>query len=105
EQLRAAVVTSNFFQVLGAESALGRTFRAEDSAPGAAPTILLGWDLFERRFGADPAVVGRQILVNDQSTTVIGVMPKRFRLLLPPDAAVPDHLQVWQPMPQDMDTW
>lgn len=97
EQLRAALVTSNFFDVLGAESALGRTFRAEDSAPGAPPTILLGWDLFERRFGADPSIVGRQILVNDESTTVIGVMPQTFRLLLPPDASVPDRLQVWQP--------
>ena len=76
EQLRSAFVTTNFFQVLGAESALGRTFRAEDSAPGAPPTILLGWELFQRRFGGDPSIVGRQILVNDEPTTVIGVMPQ-----------------------------
>ncbi|MPY90290.1 MAG: FtsX-like permease family protein [Luteitalea sp.] len=103
EQLRAALVTANFFQVLGAESALGRTFRAEDSAPGATPTVLLGWDLFERRFGADPSIVGRQILVNDEPTTVIGVMPPTFRLLLPPDSAVPDRLQVWQPFWHDFE--
>jgi putative ABC transport system permease protein len=103
EQLRAAFVTSNFFQVLGAESALGRTFRDEDSAPGASPTVLLGWDLFARRFGADPSIVGRQIVVNDQLTTVIGVMPRTFRLLLPPDSSVPDHLQVWQPFWPDLE--
>ena len=103
EQLRSAYVTSNFFQVLGAESALGRTFRPEDSAAGAPPTILLGWDLFERRFGGDPSIVGRQILVNDEPTTVIGVMPRTFRLLLPPDSSVPDHLQVWQPFWNDLE--
>jgi putative ABC transport system permease protein len=97
EQLRIGLVTANFFQVLGAESALGRTFRAEDSAPGAAPAILLGWELFERRFGADPSIVGRRILVDDNPTTLVGVMPRGFRLLFPPDSSVPDDLQAWLP--------
>jgi putative ABC transport system permease protein len=65
--------------------------------PGAPPAILLGWHLFQRRYGADPALIGRQILVNDRPTTVIGVMPKAFRLLLPPDSSVPDDLQAWLP--------
>ena len=103
EQLRSAWVTANFFDVLGASSAIGRTFRPEDVAPGAPPTILLGWDLFERRFGSDRSIVGRQILVNDEPTLVIGVMPSSFRLLLPPDAAVPDRLQAWQPFWSDFD--
>ena len=97
EQLRIGLVTDNFFEVLGAEPALGRTFRPEDAVPGARPTILLGWPLFERRYGADPAIVGSQILVNDRPTTVVGVMPKSFRLLLPPDSSVPDSLQAWHP--------
>ena len=104
EQLRAALVTTNFFQVLGAESALGRTFRAEDSAPGADPTILIGWDLFERRFGGDPSIVGRKIHVDDRLVTVIGVMPRSFRLLLPPDSSVPDHLQAWTPFWPNLET-
>jgi predicted permease len=97
EQLRIGRVTTNFFDLLGAGSALGRTFRADDGAAGAVPAILLGWELFERRFGADPAIVGQQILVDDRLTTVVGVMPKSFRLLLPPDSSVPDQLQAWQP--------
>jgi putative ABC transport system permease protein len=105
EQLRAALVTTNFFDVLGAEAALGRTFRPEDGARGAAPTVLLGWDLFERRFGADASIVGRRIQVNDESATVIGVMPKAFRLLLPTDSSVPDRLQVWSPLFSDVETW
>ena len=103
EQLRAALVTTNFFDVLGIPSAFGRTFRSDDSAPGAPPTLLIGWDLFQRRFGGDPSVVGRQILVDDRPTTVIGVMPQTFRLLLPLDASVPDHLQVWAPFWPDLE--
>lgn len=97
EQLRLGLVTDDFFDVLGAPPALGRTFQAQDSAPGARPSILLSWSLFERRYAADRTLIGRQILVNDRPTTVIGVMPKEFRLLLPPDSSVPDDLQAWQP--------
>jgi putative ABC transport system permease protein len=102
EQLRIGRVTDDFFNVLGADAALGRTFREEDARPGAPPTILLSWPLFERRYGGDASLVGRQILVNDRPTTVIGVMPRSFRLLLPPDASVPDDLQAWQPFPAAM---
>lgn len=56
EQLRSAFVTTNFFDVLGADAALGRTFREADSAPGADATILIGWDLFQRRFGGDRSI-------------------------------------------------
>ena len=97
EQLRIGIVTDNFFEILGASPALGRGFQPQDAVPGAHPAILLGWALFERRYGGDPAIVGRQILVNDRPTSVIGVMPKAFRLLLPPDASVPDDLQAWTP--------
>jgi putative ABC transport system permease protein len=98
EELRTALVTTNFFRVLGVGAALGRTFGAQDTMPGAPPTILIAWDLFQRRFGGDRSILGRQILVNEQLTTVIGVMPETFRLLLPLDSAVPDRLQVWQPV-------
>jgi putative ABC transport system permease protein len=98
EALRASFVTTNFFQLLGVDAAYGRTFRPEDGAPGAPPAILLAWDLFQRRYGGDPSIVGRTIMVSDAPTIVIGVMPRTFRLLLPLDSGVPDHLQVWQPL-------
>src|SRR5262245_1101840 len=103
EQLRAALVTTNFFDVLGVRPALGRSFTANDSLDGAAPTILIGWDLFERRFGGDPSIVGRTIAVNDAPTTVIGVMPKGSRILLPEDASVPDRLQAFAPFWPNME--
>jgi predicted permease len=104
EQLRAALVTTNFFDVLGVTPALGRTFRDEDDDPGVDQRIVLGWELFQRRFGADPAVVGRTIDVNETQAMVIGVMPKDFRLLLPGDSSVPDRLQAFAPFWPDMDS-
>jgi putative ABC transport system permease protein len=97
EQLRIGLVTANFFDVLGAAPAHGRTFARADEDEGAPPTILLSWGLWHRRFGGDPSVVGRQIDVDGAHTTVIGVMPEGFRLWFPYDASVPDDLQAWQP--------
>ena len=95
EQLRIGLVTSDFFTVLGAQPALGRTFAPEDDAPTASRSILLSHALWQRRFGGDSSLVGRTIQVNNQATTVIGVMPANFRLMLPQDASVPDQLQAW----------
>jgi putative ABC transport system permease protein len=98
EQLRVGFVTTDYFTLLGAEAALGRTFRADDDSLTAPTTILLAHAVWQRRYGSDPNVVGRTIDVNGRATTVVGVMPADFRLLMPPDAAVPDDLEAWQPL-------
>ena len=98
EQLRTGLVTTNFFTVLGADAAYGRTFGPSDDEPAAAPGIVLSWALWHRRFGADPSVVGRRIQVSGRPVTVLGVMPENFRLLMPADASVPADLQAWQPL-------
>ena len=103
EQLRAALVTTNFFQVLGVDCALGRSFVPADSAPGAGQTAVIAWGLFQRRFAGDPAIVGRRIKVNEDYATIVGVLPRDFRLLLPPDAATPDHLQIFTPFWPDLE--
>jgi predicted permease len=97
EQLRGALVTDNFFEVLGARLALGRGFQPEDATEAGIPVLVIGWELFQRRFGGDPSVVGRRIKINDNFATIVGVLPKEFRMLLPPDAAVPDQLQAFAP--------
>jgi len=97
EQIRIGRVTTDFFSVLGAEATVGRTFREGDDAKNAEARILLGDALWRRRFGGDASIVGRRILVNGQPTTVVGVMPSSFRLLLPPDSAVPDDLEAFVP--------
>ncbi|MGH9140762.1 MAG: ABC transporter permease, partial [Vicinamibacterales bacterium] len=98
EQLRIAFVSTDFFSVLGAEAALGRTFIPDDEQQAQAPprAILLSWATFQRRFGGDPSIVGRRIQVNNQPNTVVGVMPAGFRPMMPPDASVPDDLQAYQ---------
>ena len=95
EQLRIGLVTPNFFDVLGADAQLGRTFQPQDEAADAAPAILLSGALWKRRYGGDPALVGRRILVNGRPSTVVGIMPESFRLLLPADSAIPDDQQAW----------
>jgi predicted permease len=96
EQLRIGLVTSNFFSLLGTAAAIGRTFDAGDAEEASPPAIVLSWELFQRRFGGDPSVIGRRIEVNRRPTTVLGVMPERFRLLLPPEANVPEQLDAFQ---------
>jgi putative ABC transport system permease protein len=103
EQLRIAFVSGNFFDVLGAQPAYGRAISPRDSAPGAPPVILISWDVFQRRFGANPSIVGQQIRVDGRSTTLVGVMPRTFRLLLPLDSSVPDHLEAWLPLWPDVE--
>ena len=95
ELLRSGLVTPDFFEVLGATAMLGRTFRPGDDAPQAPPAILLSHAVWKRRYSADPRLVGTRILVNGRPTTVIGVMPESFALLLPQDAAIPDDQQAW----------
>jgi predicted permease len=96
EQLRIGLVTSDFFSLLGAEAALGRTFRPDDESAAAPTSIVLSGAIWQRRYGSDPAIVGKRIDVNGRPIIVVGVMPVGFRLMMPPDAAVPDDLEAWQ---------
>ncbi len=104
EQLRIGLVTPGFFRTLGVDAALGRTFAREDEAKTAA-SILLSWDLWQRRYGGNADIVGRRILVNGTPTTVIGVMPREFRLWMPADANVPTTLQAWHLLPTGFTEW
>jgi predicted permease len=79
----------NLFPLLGVQAAIGRTFtESEDRPDGNA--VMLTWNLFERRFGGDPSIVGRQIHLDAKPFTVVGVLPKWFTY---PDAT----LQLWIP--------
>jgi len=98
EQLRVGFVTTDFFALLGADAALGRTFETGDETVAQPTAILLGAAVWQRRYGGDPSIVGRRIEVNGQPATVVGVMPVGFRLMMPPDAAVPDDLEAFLPL-------
>ncbi|HEY6147602.1 MAG TPA: ABC transporter permease [Thermoanaerobaculia bacterium] len=82
EQLAGRSITPNLFPLLGASPALGRGFQPEDAVQSGAPTpIVIGWGLWQRRFGGDRSVVGRAIRTGDGLCVVVGVMPKGFRPL------------------------
>lgn len=77
ERLAGAVVTANLFSVLGVKPAIGHAF-AKDG-PEAPAEVLLSDAFWRERFGADPAIVGRKLVLDDEPVTVAGVMPPRFR--------------------------
>jgi predicted permease len=102
EQLRVALVTANFFPLLGVAPALGRSFDASEEGPGAPRVAVLSDGLWRRRFGGDPSVVGRSIRLDGDAYTVVGVASASLRLWFPPDANVPPDPQLIAPFPFDL---
>ncbi|MGH9838965.1 MAG: ABC transporter permease [Blastocatellia bacterium] len=79
EFIRAQEVTGNFFSVLGAAAVLGRTLtQADDQAGNPQPVAVISHGFWQRRFGADPAVVGKTIVFEDAPLTIVGVAPPGF---------------------------
>ncbi|MGE0439956.1 MAG: ADOP family duplicated permease [Gemmatimonadales bacterium] len=78
ERLIGARATASWFRVFAVAPLHGRAFTDEDDQAGAAPVAVLSHRLFERRFGADPGIVGRAVRLNGVPHTVVGVMPARF---------------------------
>ena len=105
EVVTGAIVTFNYFSVLGREPLHGRTFTAREDTPGNNAVAILSYALWQRRFGGDPGVVGRSINVDDNPTTVVGIMPADFSFPDPAErAGTPGHVQLWVPKgldPQD----
>jgi len=78
ERATRYLVTPNFFALVGAQPALGRTFAPEEDQSGHEHVAVLSDALWRRRFAADPTIVGRDIRIDDEDYRVIGVMPKKF---------------------------
>jgi putative ABC transport system permease protein len=78
QRLRGNHGTFNTFEVMGVPPLIGRTPAADDRRPGAPPVVVLGYRFWQRQFGGDPQVLGRQLRLNETARTVIGVMPPRF---------------------------
>jgi len=78
QQIAAVPVAGDFFGMLGIKPFLGRLFTPEECRKGGRAAVLLGYFFWQRQFGADPAIVGQAILLNDQPVTVVGVLPASF---------------------------
>ena len=89
ERLIAARVTGNFFSLFDVPPATGRFFTTSDDQPGSNRVAVIGFGLWQRRFGGDPAIVGQTITMNGDSYTVVGVAPASFQF--------PRRIEVWTP--------
>src|SRR5207253_843128 len=98
-------VSASYARVLGVAPALGTSLDPADDRPGGARTVLLGDGVWRRRFGGDPAIVGRQITLDGMSFTVAGVMPPGFVDALAPSAEVWTTLQYDPALPTDGREW
>jgi predicted permease len=81
EQVQALFVTREILPILGVPPQLGRDFSAQDDTPGGAPTVVLTFGYWQRRFGGNTSVIGRMLTVDGQRSEIIGVLPQRFRFL------------------------
>ena len=89
ERVPRAGVTTGFFSVLGVQPVLGRTFVPEDDKGWPQTVAIISHGLWKRRFGSDPAIVGKQVQMSSRPLTIIGVMPPGFEY--------PEQTQVWVP--------
>jgi putative ABC transport system permease protein len=93
EALAGAAVTGDFFRTVGVQPIAGRLLTPRDDRPGGERVVVLSSDLWHRRFGGDPGIVNRQVIIDGLSHTVIGIAPRTFDF--------PRTLQLWVPLALD----
>ncbi len=94
EQLQALRVSPSFFDVLGIHPAFGRNFLKPEGEPGGQPVVILGHDLWTRRFGADPNLIGRAVTLDGTSFTVVGILGRELDVPF-------QQVDVWVPRPYE----
>jgi putative ABC transport system permease protein len=90
ERLTGGIVSADMFPALKATPIMGRTFTNDEDKPGGALVTVLSYGLWQRRFGADPSIVGQSLTLNGKPYTVIGVMPQGFLF--------PSRVELWIPV-------
>jgi putative ABC transport system permease protein len=79
EEVRAMRITQGVMPMFGVKPAIGRLFSSQDDSPAGSKTVLLSWGFWRSRFGGDPNVLGRRVLLDGRATEIIGVLPETFR--------------------------
>jgi predicted permease len=98
QRITAHAVTADLFPLLGVKPARGRGFTAEEEKPGSDGVVIISDGLWRDTFGADPALVGRDIMLNGAKRTVVGVMPGGFQFL-------DRDVRLWVPLAQAPEDW
>jgi putative ABC transport system permease protein len=93
ERLFGAIVPADMFPLLRVQPIMGRTFTREEDVPGGPSVVVIGQGLWQRRFGSDPAIIGKEIKLAGKATTVVGVMPADFRFPVQNQKS-----EYWQPI-------
>ena len=106
EEVRTLVVTHGTLPAIGVQPALGKWFSLADDTAGTPETVILSHGYWRRRFGADPAVVGRSITLDSRPREVIGVMPRQFSFMnSTSDVLLPQRFDADQLRPNDVHTY
>ena len=100
ERLSASGVTGNYFQALGAKPALGQLFSMENEKPGSDEVVILSHGLWQTRFGADPAIVGKTVTLDGKKREIIGVMPENFGFSRTTSVWIPINFDIEEGMKQ-----
>jgi predicted permease len=99
ERIWGYEVSGNYFDVLGVKAIRGRTFLPEeDKTKLTHPVVVVSYDMWQKRFGGDPDLVGKEVLLNDHKFNVIGIAPAEFKgteLIYSPDIWVPASMMAW----------
>ena len=95
ERIQGLTVSPDYFSLLGVKPALGRTFLPEEEQPGQEKVVVISHALWQRRFGSDPNLIGRQITLEGESYAVVGVLPSDFRIF----KVLNRQLDVFIPLP------
>jgi putative ABC transport system permease protein len=101
ERIPGMQVSDGYFSLMGVQPLLGRAFLPEEQIEGKDQVVILGYGLWQRRFGGDPAIVGRQITLSARPYTVVGVLPKEFPFL--PSSLVDGPAQFYRPAAEKYD--
>lgn len=100
-RLVAGRVTANTFTTLGATPLIGRGFSPEDDTRGAPPVAVLGYEVWQARYGGDAGILGRRLQIDDMPVEVVGVMPAGFRLPTDFTEDAADPTALWRPLQID----
>ncbi len=101
ERIPGMQVGDGYFSLMGVQPLLGRGFLPEEQIEGKDQVVVLGYGLWQRRFGQDPAIVGKKIMVSGRPYTVVGVLPKDFPFL--PSTLVDGPAQFYRPVAEKYD--
>jgi putative ABC transport system permease protein len=98
EEVSAQLATPELFQVLGVNPIMGRSITQEDAKPDAASVVVLSYGLWQRRFGGDPNVVGKSIMLNGAPVSVIGILPAGFQWHIRERSGTGKPAEIWLPL-------